>query len=435
MDKLLTIAGKPMDRFYKLPFEKGGRVLRQQVLEAHTDHRVAENQYYLYDKDIISFKRGLVTMEVSQIDEKWTIYKPARIYFKVEYDHLLISCTLDTDCTYLSWNVYLALSVMMRKGAVDFNPYYWPACYDQTTGRLKFIKIFNDRQGFNIELRKGFTGLFRPDDPFPLLDGRQTMKRDTRQATTHTLTSTGRGVGYCLAHTSLQHYGSHHYPFLIPYVFKSNADRRTVKSFERFVSIEADLDGITLSPEQKTLNERSFEMRSIAPLHTWTDRYTPEKEKEAEEKNAAHRKALHMHWNKVLPLLAAQSFTHYWFTFSMRHIKDRPAKRSMERMTFSIEMPRLSFLLSDKGDYFELFLRFKIAGKLMLFHNDRQALPLVRSQAQPELWYLLEAEMDAEVVAFFCEFRCKIQVPKDYYEEHFERYVRQLETYYELERR
>lgn len=71
----------------------------------------------------------------------------------------------------------------------------------------------------------------------------------------------------------------------------------------------------------------------------------------------------------------------------------------------------------------------------MLFHNDRQALPLVRSQAQPELWYLLEAEIDAEVVAFFCEFRCKIQVPKDYYEEHFERYVRQLETYYELERR
>ncbi|RZK39063.1 MAG: hypothetical protein EOO90_20120 [Pedobacter sp.] len=428
----MLIAGKPLDRFYKLPFEKGGRVLSQQVLEAHTDHRVPDNQYYLYGQDIISFKRGLVTMEVSQIDEKWTIYKPTRIYVKVEYDHLLISCAHDTDSTYLSWDVYLVLSVMMRKGKYDFNTYYWPACYDEKTGRLKFIKVFNDRRGFDIELKDGFKGLFRPDDPFPLLDDRKVMERAPLRTTSHTITTTGKGVGYCLAHTSLRHYESHHYPFLIPYVFTANADRRTVKSFERFVFSEADLDALTLSSEQEALNDSSFAMRTIAQLHTWVGRYTPEKGQVAEEKNAENKKAIHLRWNSVFPLLVAQSFTHYWFSYGMRNVKNRPKKQSMKSTKFASEVPCLSFLLSDKGDFYELFLRFKINGKIMQFSDERQALPLVCSQIQPELWYLLEAEMDAEVVAFFLEFKYKIQVPKAYYTIHFERYLKSLDACYEV---
>ncbi|MDN3587164.1 hypothetical protein QWY86_10825 [Pedobacter aquatilis] len=433
MDKTLTIAGKPLERFYKLPFEKGSRILKQQVLDAHTDFGADDKQYYLNGKDIISFKHGLVTMEVSQIDENWTIYKPIRIYFKVEYDHLLISCTLDTDNTYLSWDVYIALRLVMRNGAYDFNVYYWPACYDEITGRLKFIKIFNDRQGFDIELKDGFKGLFRPDDPFPLPDGRKVMERAPLRTTTHTLTLTSKGIGYCLAQTSLYHYGSQHYPFLIPYVFTVNANRKTVKSFEHFVLSEADTDEITLSPEQEALDEYSFEMKKIAPLHSWVGNYTPEKGQEAEEKNEANKSAIHVLWNRVLPLLVAQSFTHYWFSYGMRNVKNRPMKKLMESAAFSIEVPHLSFLLSDKGDYYELFLRFKIKGKRMQFSNDRQALPLVCSQSQPDLWYLLEAEMDVELVTFFGGFKYKIQVPKAYYAVHFERYVNRLERYYEVE--
>ena len=246
----MLIAGKPLDRCYKLPFEKGGRVLSQQVLEAHTDHRVPDNQYYLYGQYIISFKRGLVTMEVSQIDEKWTIYKPTRIYFKVEYDHLLISCAPDTDSTYLSWDVYLALRIMMRKGEYDFNAFYWPVCYDETTGRLKFIKVFNDRQGFNIELRDCFKGRFRPDKPFPMVIERKILDRGLVKPTTNTLTLLRKGIGCCLADTSLRSYHSNHYPFLIPYLFTANANLNTVKSFEHFVFNEADVADLPLSHEQ-----------------------------------------------------------------------------------------------------------------------------------------------------------------------------------------
>jgi len=425
------IDGKPISRFYKLPFKEGSRVLTQEMLEAHNDFKAAENAYYLWGKDIISFKRGLVTMKAAQVDEKMNVKQTAKIYFKVEYDHLLISCELDTNSTYLSWDVYRTLRGMMRKGEVDFNDYYWPACFDEATGRSKFLKIFNDRRGFDIELKDGFKGLFRPDDPFPLVNGRKVLKRAPIKPTTHTLTLLRKGIGYCLADTSLRSYHSNHYPFLIPYIFTANADLKTVKSFEHFVFNEADIADLPLTHEQKELNEACFEMKSIALLCTRAYGDTPEKEQEITDTNVSNKNKIHELWNRVWPLLVAQGFTHYWFTYGMRNVQKKPMKKLMEPVAFAFEAPRLSFLLTDKGDYHELFLRFKIKGKLFQFRERGQALPMVCSKGQA-LWYLFEAEMDADLVNFFSQFNFKIQIPKAYYTEHFEKHIKALGKFYEV---
>ncbi|RYY65665.1 MAG: hypothetical protein EOO13_16855 [Chitinophagaceae bacterium] len=422
-----------MSRFYRLPFKQGGRVLTQETLEAHNDFKAADNTYYLWGKDIISFKRGLVTMKAAQVDEKMNVEQTAKIYFKVEYDYLLISCELDTNSTYLSWDVYRTLRAMMRRGEFDFTAYYWPACFDEATGRSKFVRVFNDRQGFDIKLKNGFKGLFRPDDPFPSIDERnKVLERASVKPTTQTVVELGNGIGYCLAYTSIRFYESQHYPFLIPYLFTANADLKTVKSFEHFVFNETDIDNLELSPEQKELNESCYAMKNIAHLQRWTGIYTTEKAKDVEEKNLANKHEIHQLWNKAWPLLVAQGFTHYWFTYGIRNVQKRPKKQSMKLATFSVEVPRLSFLLTDKGDYYELFLRFKIKGKLFCFDDDGQALPMVYSQNQSQVWYLLEAAIDGDLVNFFSEFNFKIQVPKAYYGAHFEKHVMALEKFYEV---
>jgi len=426
------IDGKPISRFYKLPFNKGSRVLTQETLEAHNDFKATDKTYYLWGKDIISFKRGLVTMKAAQVDEKMNIEQTAKIYFKVEYDHLLISCELDTNSTYLSWDVYRTLRAMMRKGEVDFNDYYWPACFDEATGRSKFLRIFNDRQGFDIKLKDGFKGLFRPDDPFPLINGRKVLERAPVKPTTNTLNWLGKGIGYCLADTSLRSYHSNHYPFLIPYIFTTNADLKSVKSFECFVFNQSDITDLPLSQEQEELNEACFEMKGVALLCKRAYGDTPEKEAEITATNASNKKKIHQLWNRVWPLLVAQGFTHYWFTYGMRNVQKRPMKKLMEPAAFAVEVPRLSFLLTDKGDYYELFLRFKIKGKLFHFREHGQALPMVCSQGKPLLWYLLEAAMDWDIVNFFSEFKFKIQVPKAYYAAYFEKHVKAWEKFYEV---
>jgi len=420
------IGGKLTSRFYRLPFKEGSRILTQETLEAHTKFRIYKSPYWGTSIKSVSFKNYIMT-KILKVEQEPLV----QIYFKVEHDYLLISCSVDTDDTYLSWYVYRALRVMMWNGEYDFQAYYWPACFDEETGRSKFLKIFNDRCGFDIELKDGFKGLFRPDDPFPLVDGRKVLERIPVKSTTNTLNCLGKGIGYCLADTSLRSYHSNHYPFLIPYVFTVNANLKTVKTFEHFVFNEADIGDLTLSHEQVELNEVCFEMKRVALLSTRAYGDTPEREQEITATNAANKKKIHQLWNRVWPLLVAQGFTHYWFTYGMRNVQKKPMKKLMEPVSFSDEVPRLSFLLTDKGDYYELFLRFKIKGKLLHFREHGQALPMVCSKGQT-LWYLLEAEMDGDMVMFFSEFKFKIQIPKTYYAEYFEKHLKALEKFYEV---
>ncbi|RYD71585.1 MAG: hypothetical protein EOP55_20285, partial [Sphingobacteriales bacterium] len=425
MDKSQTIAGKPLDRFYKLPFEKGGRVLSQQVLEANTAFRADKNPYYQVNTKVINFKHGLIIMRL-QIEEEPAV----QIYFKVEYDHLLVSCSVDTDESYLSRYVYRTLRAMMWNGVKDFQEYYWPACFDLKTGKSKYLNIFNDRSGFEIKLKENFKGFFRPDDQFPYFTARIVVDRMPIKRNCMLSNPVAQGIGYCLVNTDLEWFHSNHYPFLIPYLFTSKADRKSVKSFERFVFDDDDAAGMMLSPQQLVLNQICFEMKQLAPLQFLKFKDTPEREVEIRQANCTNRDKLFRLWHKVMPILVCQSYTHYQFTYGLRNIERRPMKKRMQPAAFSIEVPKLSFLLSDRGDYYELFLRLKIKGKLFKFGTHEQALFLVCAKHQPNLWYLLEAELDGVLVAFFVKVGFKMQVPMAYYTIHFERYLKGLEAFY-----
>lgn len=420
------IGGKPISRFYRLPFKEGSRVLTQGTLEAHSKFRISKSPYWDTSTKAVSFKNYMMTMCLKLEQEPLV-----QIYFKVEHDYLLISCSVDTDDTYLSWYAYRALRVMMWNGECDFQRYYWPACFDEATGRVRFLKIFNDRSGFDIGLKNGFKGLFRPGDVFPQLNERKVLARAPVAHTKVTITLLGLRIGYCLAYTSLRSYQSNHYPFLIPYICTINADLKTVKSFERFVFNEGDTDGLALSHGQEELNEICFKMKSIALLGSRSYADKQEEEKGIKDTNAEKKEEIHQLWNTVWPLLVAQDFTHCWFTYGMRNVQKRPMKKLMGRATFASGVPSLSFLLTDKGHYYELFLRFKIKGKLFHFGEYGEALPMVYSQGQT-LWYLLEAAMDGDLVSFFSQFKYKIQVPKAYYAAHFEKHVMALQEFYEV---
>ena len=132
-------------------------------------------------------------------------------------------------------------------------------------------------------------------------------------------------------------------------------------------------------------------------------------------------------------MLSREPFTHYLFTYGLRNIQKRPMKKDMQVARFSNEVPSLNFLLTDKGDYYELGLRFKVGRKVLLFCEDRIAMFFICSSSNPTIWYLLESETDSRVVLFFSRKNFKIQIPKGYYKEHFEPYVDEIKKHYELE--
>jgi hypothetical protein len=425
--KSITIAGKPLSRFYKLSFEKGSRVLKLAVLESHCMFSVGEKPRPLGITSL-SFEQGLLTVHVKLGGEE------ARVYIGVEYDYLLVSCSIDTDESYLGHYAYLTLRAMMRNGYCDFQQYYWPACFALSNKRSGYVDVVKKPGGFTIALKKKFSGLFRPGDDLPDVTERVVVPRE-RLLNRHARARLAPvNIGYCFANTDLQNFHSNHYPFLIPYVFAATAYLKTVKSFKRFVLNPHDVDGISLSPQQEELNSICFAMKEIAAIRFNVNGHLPEKVAETHTLNEANQLALLKLWNKALPLLMQQRFTHYCYTYGMRNVTGKPVMRDMKMVEFAMEVPVLSFVLKDEGDYYELELKIKFKGKLLHLNTDQPGLFLVCDSAKPYLWYLLEAEMDYKLVLFFSKVNFKVQVPKGYYREFFEGFVEGIERWYVVKR-
>jgi len=433
MTKHITIAGKPLSRFYKLSFEKGSRVLRLAVLDGiasgwHSTSSVGKKPEPLAITSR-SFDQGLLTVHVKLEGDE------ARVYIWVEYDNLLVSCSVDTDESYLGRYAYLTLRAMMRSGYCDFQEYYWPACFALGNKRSSYVDVVKKPGGFTITLKKKFSGLFRPGDDFPDVTERVVVPRERLLDKQAMARLAPVSIGYCFANTDLRNFHSNHYPFLIPYVFAATAYLKTVKSFKRFVLNLHDVDGISLSPQQEELNSICFAMKEIAAIRFNANAHLPEKIAETNKLNDTNQLALLKLWNKALPLLMQQRFTHYFYTYGLRsNVTGKPVMRDMKLVDFSMEVPVLSFALKDEGDYYELKLKLKVKGKLLHFNTDKPGLFLVCDRVKPYLWYLLEAEMDYKLVWFFSRVNFKVQVIKGYYREFFEGFVEGLERWYEVKR-
>ncbi|SFA57791.1 hypothetical protein SAMN04488511_1183 [Pedobacter suwonensis] len=426
--KSITIAGKPLSRFYQLPLEKGSRVLRLAVLEQIASAFSVGKKPEPLAITSLSFNQGLLTVTVKLEGEE------ARVYIAVAYDNLLVSCSVDTDETYLGRYAYLTLCTMMRSGYCNFQEYYWPECFALGNKRSGYVNVVKKPGGITITLKKKFSGLFRPGDDLPDVTERTVVPRERLSGKNVIARLAPVSIGYCFANTDLQKFHSNHYPFLIPYVFAATAYLKTVKSFKRFVLNPHDVDGISLSPQQEELNSICFAMKEIAAIRFNANAHLPEKVAETDKLNDANQLALLKLWNKALPLLMQQRFTHYFYTYGMRNVTGKPVMRDMKLVEFSMEVPVLSFVLKDEGDYYELELKIKVKGKLLHLNTDQSGLFLVCDSANPYLWYLLEAEMDYKLVWFFSKVNFKVQVIKGYYREFFEGFVERVEKWYEVKR-
>ncbi|WP_293743115.1 hypothetical protein [uncultured Pedobacter sp.] len=426
--KSITIAGKPLSRFYQLPLEKGSRVLSLAVLDTHCTFSLGKKPEPLAIASL-SFDQRLVTAQVKLDGEE-----VVRVYLAVEYDHLLVSCSVDTDETYLGRYAYLTLRAMMRSGYCDFQEYYWPACFAMGNKRSSYVDVVKKSGGFAITLKKKFSGLFRPGDDLPDVTERVVVPRERLSGKHDTARLAPVSIGYCFANTDLQHFNSNHYPFLIPYVFAATAYLKTVKSFKRFVFNLHDVEGVSLSPQQEELNRICFAMKPLAAISFNANGNLPETAAKVKAVNDANQIVLFKLWHKALPLLMQQRFTHYFYTYGLRNVTGKPVMRDMKLVEFAMEIPVLSFVLKDEGDYYELELKLKVKGKLLKLSSNSIGLFLVCDRAKPYLWYLLEAEMDYKMVWFFSKVNFRVQVPKEYYREFFEGFVEGVGKWYEVKR-
>ena len=414
--------------FFHLPFQYGTFKLNMDTLNKYSDFRRPKRPYLRIQTRKISFQHEVLTLSVILANET-----EEKVYIKVSPIELLVSCSVDTDESYLSRYAYFALCDLMGiSDDYDFDTYYWPDLSDPKM-QSKFLMVIKSRGSLYVGLKVRYHGLYKPGKYLlTLVKGNNVVVREIAHVMPPEAETTADNLvlGYNLAYTLHNEWHTGHYPFLIPYIGTLNKDTTAIKGFNRYILKEQDLPFLELTSSEQRLNEICLLMKEIAPIHD--PKYKEEENGWVDEQkvNKDHYCRLFELWHEAFPLLQGKHYTHSRFTYGLRNVKRKPPKTEMRSCTISNEQPELCFLWKEKGDYFKLELRFMVGGQLYELPDHMITSFFVRPAGNSQIFYLLNSIRDCEILAFFSETDFRMLFLKVHYEAYFRYFVDQLREIY-----
>jgi len=185
------------------------------------------------------------------------------------------------------------------------------------------------------------------------------------------------------------------------------------------------------TPLQQKINSLCREMDTVAPIPLLEYKSSEQERKVHRRETFNKMKLSYGLWQKAIPLLQGQPFTHFLFTYGYRNIKKKPRKQNMHSCTFSSKIPKLCFLMRNKGEYYELEMRFKAGTKTYSPHEFNPTF-FIHAKSEPYRFYLLDSITDYQVTSFFAKSDFKLLVLKCHYHSHFKAFTDQLAKFYEL---
>lgn len=414
--------------FFRLPLESGSVKLTLKTLNRHSDFRRPEKPYLRIDIRKIYFRNEVLTIGVKLNGEF-----EERVFIRVKEKELLISCTVDTDETYLSRYAYFGLIEMMWvKDFYNFEEFYWPDFFDRKTGKSKYLDIVNDRSGMDILLKPKYVNFYKPGHKLVSPNDSEIIPRAhlIREEVNVDLEN-GYAIGYCLADTNLHSLHSNHFPLLVPYCGIPTKNRDAIKSFQKFILRPETELPISFTPLQVRLNEICFKMLEIASITSSRFRSSPEEMEQIKKDNDdAGINVFHL-WQGAITLVNSQLYTHYHFTYGIANLSRKPRKKHIEVCKFSMEIPKLCFFRFDKGDYYEIHLRFRIRNRTFVPYESSTSF-FLSPKINPMTFYLLGNLSDYKIASFFAKHSFKLAVLKVHYKNEFKDFMDQLAEFYEV---
>ncbi|MEB2774619.1 hypothetical protein SYJ56_04835 [Algoriphagus sp. D3-2-R+10] len=409
--------------FFKLPFEPGTFKLTDKTLNQHSEFSRFHHHYFRIKVRKISFRNEILTLGVKILEEA-----EERIFIKVTEKELWVRCSVDTDRTYLSRYAYFALIKIMFLNYYNFERFYWPDFFDQSTGKSKFLDIINDRQGLDITLKSKYPHFYKPGDVLLKLSEQKTKVKIRETPTVlDEIPQTDHAIGYFLVDTNLNSSHSNHFPFLVPYYGKLTKGKEAIKSYTSFLTDEADTQFLTFTPNQELLNEVCFKMKKIAPLEPTYCRIKEHVGIEEEKKG----RLLFDLWHESLKLIISQRYFSYHFIYGMLYLKGKPRKSNVYGCRISQETPQLFFRKIDKKTHYQFELRFKILGKAYI-PNESHTEFFINYNKDPWTFHLLGSFQDYQVTSFFAKFKFKLGVLKAHYKDDLKDFADGLGRHYEI---
>lgn len=413
-------------RLFKLPFLDGTLKLRYEILNTYSEFRFTKGLSITIRK--ISFQNEWLTVGIKLDNER-----EEKVYLKATLKELLISCSVDTDESYLSRYAYFALHKLMYiNDYCSFDRYYWPDFFTSKNGGSKYLTIINDRNGLDITFKPNYSYFLKPSDQLilPTIESKFNRPKMIFMDKKTAIEQQCNGIGYCLADTFLKSWHSNHLPFLIPYDGILTQTQNTVKTFTSFITDETNEAVLQFSPMQMELYKICIRMGLITAVLKPDYYSTQEQKSTIDEENLKRNKEMFTLWQDAFPYLVHQPLTHHYFTYGLRNIRKKPRKMDMKKCTFGYEVPKIFFLWKDKGEYYELDYRFKI-GKKLFTPSENNTSYFINDELEPMKFYLFESFSDCQLTLFFAKRQFKLQILKAHYS-YFQDYLEKLRTHFEV---
>jgi hypothetical protein len=410
--------------FFKLPFEKGTFDLTEVTLNSNSAFRKPTYFFPVHLRKI-GFQHEVLSLGVKLEGEA-----EQRVYLKVKKDELWVSCSFDTDQTYLSRYAYFGLLKLMDfNGSVNFKKFYWPGFFDPETGKSKYLQILNDRMGMDVNLKNKYPSFYKPGDSLLQLHIEQDRPRNKTKKNIglDEVPEASQAMGYFLADTHLVSYHSNHYPFLVPFRGILTKDVQKIKSFSSFVVKGSEMDQSACTSKQKQLNEICFKMLGLAAVNNASNQNRFEPNEDEVERG----KQLFELWQEAQDLLLSQKHIYFCHTYGLRNLVGKPNRRFIKPCEIRKETPQLLVKKVDKGDYYQLELHFKVNGKMYIPSSPNIAF-FINPKAEWMNIYLLGSYNDYLVTSFFARTQFKLAVLKCHYKGEFEDFVNNLAEQYEI---
>ncbi len=403
-------------------------MLERETLDSLSEFKRPKRYHFPVVIKNISFINEILTASI-KIENEDT----EKVYLRVTETQLLISCSMDTDETYLSRYAYFFLdnfvSFYQEK---SFEDYYYPDLFDPISGISKYLTIINNSKRVSVELKHAFRNLFKPGNELPEVPINNKIRQNIAIESLPVDKSEKKNpiVGYCMLNPTNWHQRDQvekELVLLIPFVATLNNDQRSFRSMLTYIRSTTVTEDILLTDNQMDMNDICEKM--------WKNSLFFQKKTHRERdsrRSFEERKELQFNlWNKILPLIIGQQFICYQWTYGLRYLTNKPVKKEIHPCSISAEIPQLKFTLTDKGEYYFLDLKFMVYGKVLKFDRFSPFYFAVSEDGQKR-FYLLGSLADAEIVGYFSKMNFRIVVLKKHYGGYFKSFVDKIKQSYGL---
>jgi hypothetical protein len=233
-------------------------------------------------------------------------------------------------------------------------------------------------------------------------------------------------VGYCLVYTVGFHHSSHLH-MLMPFLALTGKDGHTLVGFTQFIKEDdSSARDVEFTKDQLSLNKICFAQYASAM------KYESLKDEERIHGLIDHKEKMFALWQKAIPLLRNESHC-YSFCTEVSWLKDwdmKPKKSKMERCSYGLERPVVSFSLKFYGSHFIIFTTVRVNGKII--RPSWLKVNLFMYDEVKELIYLMKSVQDDELLIWLSYERYRITILKVHFREFHETFLARLTDHYEV---